>query len=400
MRAKMLLNLFLFIFVFCCFFIPNEVKAADLGRVLQNTCEYTHVTTGGVDDYATKTSRFSINMYSESETSTTLSYMDANIFSLYDEEYDGKKRYEVKNWKQDKGFYFTFYQRDYYLDTDDRFKNVDTFVDYDPDYIGRTISFQAYVNDVNNYDFSICPQYVYVANVGGGDINVFISRTAYDSNSYLYSDLFTRMTYSFEEHDSWGVDTQADKNRVIHDLLSEGSTEDVATCPFGGEIIYNPGETPHTADMNFCIFNPFVEGGTVNKTMYDGTYYNYVADYATAANVTNHYDEVQSSIANRIAFGGPVFCENLFIMEEGSVGWILQRILNYIKIFGPIAVILLSAIDFIKAIMSSDEKIMQSVQSKFIIRLIAAIALFLIPLIVQLILNVFLGISNPTCGIQ
>ena len=50
--------------------------------------------------------------------------------------------------------------------------------------------------------------------------------------------------------------------------------------------------------------------------------------------------------------------------------------------------------------MSSDEKLMQSVQSKFIIRLIAAIALFLIPLIVQLILNVFLGISNPTCGIQ
>ena len=87
-------------------------------------------------------------------------------------------------------------------------------------------------------------------------------------------------------------------------------------------------------------------------------------------------------------WGEEIVCDDIFDWDdEGSVGWILKTILDYIKIIGPIAVVLLSALDFIKAILSSDEKVMKEAQSKLVIRLIAAVALFLIPTLVELLFN-------------
>lgn len=85
---------------------------------------------------------------------------------------------------------------------------------------------------------------------------------------------------------------------------------------------------------------------------------------------------------------------------EGSFGWLLQRLLNYIKIAGPILVVLLSALDFIKAIASSEEEALKKAQSRLVIRLIAALALFLVPTFVELLLGLINGISDPTCGLK
>ena len=87
-------------------------------------------------------------------------------------------------------------------------------------------------------------------------------------------------------------------------------------------------------------------------------------------------------------------------MSEGKFGWILQKLLNYIKIAGPILVVLLSAVDFIKAMASSDENVFKKAQSRLMIRLIAALALFLVPTLVQLLLGLINGISDPTCGLK
>ncbi len=93
-----------------------------------------------------------------------------------------------------------------------------------------------------------------------------------------------------------------------------------------------------------------------------------------------------------------VACSTIFDMREGHFGWLIQKILDYIKVAGPILVVLLSAIDFIKAIASSEEDAYKKAQSKLIIRLIAALALFLIPTIVSLLLQLINGIADPTCG--
>ncbi len=94
-------------------------------------------------------------------------------------------------------------------------------------------------------------------------------------------------------------------------------------------------------------------------------------------------------------------CSQLIDTEtEGSFGWLLQKILNYIKIAGPILVVLLSALDFIKAIASSEEDAFKKAQSRLVIRLVAALALFLVPTFVELLLGLINGITDPSCGLK
>ena len=75
----------------------------------------------------------------------------------------------------------------------------------------------------------------------------------------------------------------------------------------------------------------------------------------------------------------------------------LKTILNYIRIIGPILVVLLSAIDFIKAVVGTDEKAMKEAQSKLVIRLVAAVLLFLVPTLVELLLSF---INATTCTLN
>lgn len=76
-----------------------------------------------------------------------------------------------------------------------------------------------------------------------------------------------------------------------------------------------------------------------------------------------------------------------------SVAWLLQKVLNYIKILGPTIAIALGSIDYVKAIVASEEDNMRKTQAKFIKRIVAAMALFFIPLIVQILLGLF-GITG------
>ena len=86
--------------------------------------------------------------------------------------------------------------------------------------------------------------------------------------------------------------------------------------------------------------------------------------------------------------------------EEESLGWLLQLILNYMKIAGPVLMILFSMFEFIKAIAVSDEETMKKAQSRLVTRIIAVIILFLLPYLVGEILKLINGISNPTCYLR
>ena len=86
--------------------------------------------------------------------------------------------------------------------------------------------------------------------------------------------------------------------------------------------------------------------------------------------------------------------------DPDSVAWLVQHIFNFIKVIGPILVVLLSSIDFTKVIVKSDDEAMAKAQKKLILRLILAAALFVIPTIVEVILDVFGMTTNGTCGIK
>ncbi len=108
--------------------------------------------------------------------------------------------------------------------------------------------------------------------------------------------------------------------------------------------------------------------------------------------IINSGDQQQDCTGANSIFGDP--------NDPDSVAWLIQLILNIIKVVGPILVILLSSIDFIRVIVKSDDEAMAKAQKKLIMRLILAILLFLIPVIVQVLLGIFGITSDPTCGLQ
>ena len=77
------------------------------------------------------------------------------------------------------------------------------------------------------------------------------------------------------------------------------------------------------------------------------------------------------------------------VNNEESTAWLINKILNYIKILGPILALVLGSVDFAKAIVVSDEDNMRKVRSKFVKRIIAAMCIFFVPLLsVEIILFV------------
>lgn len=83
---------------------------------------------------------------------------------------------------------------------------------------------------------------------------------------------------------------------------------------------------------------------------------------------------------------------------------IFQSLVSAIKIFVPILLIVFGVLDFGKAIFSFDESEMKKAQTKFMRRLMIAVAFFLIPTLLGLILDIAHGIwpniDNTLCGIK
>ena len=86
--------------------------------------------------------------------------------------------------------------------------------------------------------------------------------------------------------------------------------------------------------------------------------------------------------------------------DPNSVAWLLQKVLNFIKVVGPLIVIVLSSVDFIQVIIKSDDEAMAKAQKKLITRLVLAALLFFIPVLVQVILDIFGFTSSSTCGLK
>lgn len=89
-------------------------------------------------------------------------------------------------------------------------------------------------------------------------------------------------------------------------------------------------------------------------------------------------------------------CTAILGTEEYSLGWLIKKFLFYFKILIPVLILVLSTIEFVKAIIINDEDTMKKTQKRLIIRIIVAIILFLVPTIVDLLLDVF-GLTAGRC---
>ena len=73
--------------------------------------------------------------------------------------------------------------------------------------------------------------------------------------------------------------------------------------------------------------------------------------------------------------------------EAPSIRYIINQILGYIRIIVPILIILLGTLDFAKAVLAGKEDNLKKAQSTFVKRLIAGVAVFFVPVIVDIIMD-------------
>ncbi len=117
-----------------------------------------------------------------------------------------------------------------------------------------------------------------------------------------------------------------------------------------------------------------------------------IEDIEDTKDLMDDYDQEQDCSGANSILGDPE--------DEDSVAWLLQHALDYIKVIGPILVVILSSIDFLLAIVKSDDESMKKAYKKLTYRIILAILLFFIPLLVQVALDLFGMATDPTCGLH
>jgi len=99
---------------------------------------------------------------------------------------------------------------------------------------------------------------------------------------------------------------------------------------------------------------------------------------------------------------GEVTCHSVFKDEDGNfntLGQALQDVFSLIKFAAPILVIVLSTMDYIKAITSHDAEDLKKANGKFVKRLVIGILIFLLPYLLDFIFEIFGVYDIQTCGI-
>lgn len=83
--------------------------------------------------------------------------------------------------------------------------------------------------------------------------------------------------------------------------------------------------------------------------------------------------------------------------DSDSVAYFLQGLFNVFKFAAPILVLIMTVIEFVKAITSQDKDMITKAGKKTALRLVLAVVLFFVPTILNLALS-WLG-AYSTCGI-
>ena len=142
------------------------------------------------------------------------------------------------------------------------------------------------------------------------------------------------------------------------------------------------------------IFSLFIiNSANINVHAITLSDYVQIADENDTAWINDYNNEVnnQSTGDCNSLLGSPT--------DTNSVAWLLFTVLNWMRVIGPLAVIVLSGIEFAQAIVKSDDDTMKKAKGHLTTRLVMAGLLFLIPSVVKLLLDVFNLTSDPMCGI-
>ena len=102
----------------------------------------------------------------------------------------------------------------------------------------------------------------------------------------------------------------------------------------------------------------------------------------------------------------PVFAESCNGLLTPGAYQLLQDALNIIRIAVPVLLIVLGSIDLGTAVVSDDKDSLKKATSKLMKRCLAAIAIFFVPLIVNVLIDIVESsggitiVDDPMCGLE
>ena len=95
-----------------------------------------------------------------------------------------------------------------------------------------------------------------------------------------------------------------------------------------------------------------------------------------------------ANLKDEYGISGPISYTNSCNISERLAAWLIRTI-SWIRYIAPVIIIILTILDFIKAIAADNEDEIKKVSGKFIKRLIVALILFLLPLLIEFLLGIF-----------
>lgn len=118
-----------------------------------------------------------------------------------------------------------------------------------------------------------------------------------------------------------------------------------------------------------------------------------INDYALIADNKNENTTTDTTTTDELK------CEGLLGNpdNEDSVAWLIAKILNYLRLLGPLMILILSSLEFLKAVLTSDDESLKKAEKNLITRLILAAALFVLPTLIQVLLDIFGLTSSDVC---
>lgn len=147
--------------------------------------------------------------------------------------------------------------------------------------------------------------------------------------------------------------------------------------------------------VNGGSMNEFTRTEEMLQTYCNSVYkVSYYSDSCAQACVGIDTEIAKIKVANKMGVGdgGAGSCS----LSKRAVSWIF-KIVKWVRYLVPILLIMLSIMDFIKAVASDSEDEMRKVGAKFVKRLIVAAIIFILPLILEFLLGIFGIATNNYC---
>lgn len=144
------------------------------------------------------------------------------------------------------------------------------------------------------------------------------------------------------------------------------------------------------------MYNEVQQKSFLLQTMCESAYITF--DYSSGCvKACVGYEAELSKIKSQHGFGlSPDGGSGSCSLSQRVTNWIF-KIVKWVRYIVPILLILLSVLDFMKAIASDSEDEMRKVGSKFVKRLIVAAIIFLLPLMLEFLLGIFGIATNDYC---